>query len=123
LTLLSPRPSTSSPTRSCASFPSKSKPRLDKEPDSRLLSLSVTDKVTLVSESRSLRKSKLPLRDHSLMPRTTSFQSEEVTGDLESVVSIPSLARLRESVVQPLLDSSQPQEELVALPLKSPRRS
>jgi len=87
----------SSPMRSCASSPSKSKPRLVKEPDSRLLSPLVIDKVTLVLVSRLPRKSKLPSRVLSLMPRSTSSQSEEVIGVQESVVSIPSQSRSRES--------------------------
>jgi len=87
----------SSPMRSCASSPSKSKPRLVKELDSRLLSPLVIDKVTLVLVSRLPRKSKLPSRVLSLMPRSTSSQSEEVIGVQESVVSIPSQSRSRES--------------------------
>jgi len=93
----SPTPRPSSPMRSCASSPSKSKPRLVKEPDSRLLSPLVIDKVTLVLVSRLPRKSKLPSRVLSLMPRSTSSQSEEVIGVQESVVSIPSQSRSRES--------------------------
>jgi len=93
LILLSPRPSTSFLMKLCASFPSKSKLRPDKEPDSRLLSLSVIDKDTLVLESRLLRKFKLPSKVLFSMLRTTSFQSEEVTGVPESVVFIPSHAR------------------------------
>merc|ERR1712127_1163540 len=58
-----------SPTRSCASFPSKSKPRPVKEPDSRLSLPLVIDKVTAVLVSRSPRKSKLPSRVPSLTPR------------------------------------------------------
>jgi len=114
---------TSSPMRSCAFFPSKSKLRLDKEPDSRLSSLPVIDKVTLVSVSRSPRRSKLPLRVLSSMLRSILSQSEEDIGVLESVVSILSQLRLRESAVLALSDSSQLQEELVALPLKLLRRS
>jgi len=113
---------TNSLMRSCAFSPSKSKPRLVKELDSRPLLLLVIDKVTLVSVSRSLRKSKLPLRVHSLMLRSILSQSEEDIGVLESVVSIPSQPRSRESAVLALLDSSQLQEVPVALPLKLPRR-
>jgi hypothetical protein len=93
----SPTPRPSFPMRSCASSPSKSKPRLVKELDSRLLSPLVIDKVTLVLVSRLPRKSKLPSRVLSLMPRSTSSQSEEVIGVQESVVSIPSQSRSRES--------------------------
>jgi len=90
---------TSSPMRSCAFFPFKSKPRLDKEPDSRLSSPPVIDKVTSVLVSRSLRKSKLPLKVPFSMLRSILSQSEEVTGVPELVVSIPSQPRLRESAV------------------------
>jgi hypothetical protein len=93
----SPTPRPSSPMRSCASSLSKSKPRLVKELDSRLLSPLVIDKVTLVLVSRLPRKSKLPSRVLSLMPRSISSQSEEVIGVQESVVSIPSQSRSRES--------------------------
>jgi len=113
---------TSSLMRSCAFFPFKSKPRLDKEPDSRLSSLPVIDKVTSVSVSRSPRRSKSPLRVLSSMLRSILSQSEEDIGVLESVVSIPSQPRLRESAVPALSDSCQLQEELVALPLKLPKR-
>jgi len=113
---------TSSPMRSCAFSPSKSKPRLVKELDSRPSSPPVIDKVTLVLVSRSLRKSKSPLRVLFSMLRSILSQSEEDIGVQESVVSIPSQLRLRESAVLALLDSCQLQEELVALPLKLPRR-
>jgi hypothetical protein len=92
-------PRLSSPMRSCASSPSKSKPRLVKELDSRLLLPLEIDKVTSVLVSRLLRKSKLPSRVLSLMLRSISSQSEEVIGVQESVVSIPSQLRLRESAV------------------------
>merc|ERR1712194_913713 len=105
--------STSSPMRSCASCQSKSRPRPDKELDSRLLLPVEIDKVTLVSESRLPRKSKLPSRVLWSTPSATSSQSEEVIGDLRSVVSIPSHPRLRASVVLHASDSCQPQEELV----------
>jgi len=66
--------STNFPMKSCAFSPSKSKLRPVKEPDSRLLLPPVTDKVTLVLVSRLLKKSKLPLRVLSLMPRSILFQ-------------------------------------------------
>jgi hypothetical protein len=87
------------PMKSCASCPCKSKLRLVKELDSRLLSLLVTEEVTLVLVSNAPRKSKLPSRVLSLMLSSTLSQSEEVTGVPESVVSIPSQSRLRESAV------------------------
>ena len=89
----------SSPMRSCASSPSKSKPRLVKELDSRLSSLPVIDKVTLVSVSSAPRRSKLPSRVPFSMPRSTLSQSEEDIGVPESVPSIPSQLRSRVSAV------------------------
>jgi len=79
--------------RLCAFFQSKSKLRLDREPDSRPLLPLVTDKVTSVSVSRSPRKFKLLSRVLFLMPRTILSQSEEDIGVQESVVSIPFHAR------------------------------
>jgi hypothetical protein len=76
------------------------------------------DKDIVVLESRSPRKSRLPLRELSTMLSSTLFQSEEVTGDLKLVMSILSQSNVRESVVPVESDSYQPQEELVVLPLR-----
>jgi hypothetical protein len=118
-----PTPRLNFPMKSCASFPSKSKLRPVKEPDSRLLLPLETEWVTLVSVSSALRKSKLPSRVLSLMPRSILSQSEEDIGVQESVESIPSQLKLRESAVLVPLEWSQPQEELDVLPLWLPRRS
>jgi len=85
--------------KSCASFPSKSRQRPVKEPDSRPLLPLVTNQDTLELVSSVPRKSKLPLRVPWLMPRSTLSQSEEVIGVQRSVPSIPSQSRLRESAV------------------------
>jgi len=89
----------SSLMRLCAFFPYKSKPRPVKEPDSRLSSPLVIDKVTSVLVLRSLRKFKLPLKVLFLMLRSILFQLEEVIGVLELVVSTLFQLRLRESAV------------------------
>lgn len=77
-------------TKSCRLLQFRSRLRLDREPDSRLLSPleTRTDMSALVS--RSPRKFRLPSKKDSRLPRRTLFQSEEDTGETRSELLIQS---------------------------------
>merc|ERR1712183_53526 len=75
------------------------------------------------SESRSPRKSRLPLRAPLSLPSSPSSQSEEDIGVTRSETSIPSPVRLQ-ARLDPSVSSSFPHHvELVLSVLPSPRSS
>jgi len=78
--------------------------------------------VTSVSDGNHPRKFKVPSREPLLTLSLTLDPSEEVIGEIRSVMPIPSPPRLPESAVQSVSGSFPPPEELISLLPLLPRR-